>query len=167
MSTTVVTAITPVKVSWLKKFGQDILKVLGFIGKEAVPIAQAAGSVISVLDPALAPLITVAESLVSKIATQASVTEAAFTAVGQASNGPAKLQAVLDAIGPEMDGWVAAAFPGAKQISSAAKAGLVNAVVAILNDVDGNLALTTPTPAAVAAAAAAQSAAAAAHVAIN
>ena len=143
------------KVSWLKKFGQDVVKVLDFVAGKAVPVAQAAGAVVSALEPALAPEIAVAENLVSKIANQATVTEAAFAAVDQSSNGPAKLQAVLSAVGPEISAWVANAFPGAAAVSKTAQAGLVNSVVAILNEVDPTLALTTPTGPAVAAAAAA------------
>ena len=149
------------KVSWLKKFGQAVVKVVDFLAGKAIPIAQAAGAVVSAIDPVLAPEIAVAESLVSKIATQASVTEAAFTAVGQGSNGAAKLQAVLNAVGPEIDSWVSNAFPGAAKLSTAAQAGLVNAVVAILNEIDGNLALATPTASSVAAASAASAAVAA------
>lgn len=153
------TAPVPVaKVSWLKKFGQDVLKVLGFVAKEAAPIAESAGAVVSILFPAFAPAIAAGENLVANIANQASVTEAAYNAVGSGANGPAKLQAVLNAVGPEIDAWVQAAFPGAAQVSAIAKAGLVDAVVAILNDIDANLALTTPTAAAVAAASAAGSA---------
>jgi hypothetical protein len=151
----------PVKVSWLKKFGHAVAAALGFVAKEAAPIAQEAGAVVAAIEPAFAPEIAVAENLVTKIANQATVTEAAFTAVGQGANGAAKLQAVIDAVGPEIDSWVAAAFPGAKQVSTVAKAGLVNGVVAVLNDVDGNLALTAPTETAAAAATAAKAAVAA------
>lgn len=147
----------PAKVSFLKKFGQDVLKVITFIAGKAVPIAQAAGAVVSALDPVLAPAITVAENLISKIANQALITEAAFAAGGLATDGTAKLQAVLNAVGPEIQAWVSAGFPGAAQLSQAAQAGLVNAVVAILNEIDGNLALTTPTASAVAAASAVKS----------
>lgn len=150
-------------VSWLKKFGLAVAHALGFIAKEAVPIAEAAGTVATIFFPALAPEIALAENLVSKIANQATVTEAAFLAVGSGANGPAKLQAVVNAVGPEIDAWVANAFPGAARASSLAKEGLVNAVVALLNDIDGNLALTTPTASAVAAASAASSAIAAAQ----
>jgi hypothetical protein len=159
MSTPVTPVVPPVaKVSWLKKFGAEVVKVLGFVAGKAVPIAQAAGAVVSALEPQLAPAISIAENLVSKIAVQASTTEAAFQAVGQASNGAGKLQAVLSSIGPEIDTWIANSFPGASAASTASKAGLVNAVVAILNEVDGSLALTVPTPAAVAASAAAKAA---------
>jgi hypothetical protein len=152
--------VTP-KVSWLKKFGQDVVKVIDFVAGKAAPIAQAAGAVAETLLPQFAPEINVAENLVTKIANQAAATEAAFNAVGLASSGPAKLQAVLNSVTPELNAWVQAAFPGAAQVSAAASAGLVNAVVGILNDIDGNLALTTPTGSAVVAASAASAAVAA------
>jgi hypothetical protein len=154
-STPVVPVVAAPKVSWLKKFGQKVEQVLGLIAKDAVPVALAAGQVVSFIDPVLAPEITVAENLVSKIANQSLVTEAAFAAVGQASNGAAKLQAVLNAVGPEIAAWTASAFPGSSALSLAAQSGLINAVVAILNDIDPSLGLVTPTPSAVAAASAA------------
>lgn len=160
-ATETVTPIVP-HVSWLKKFGHAVGVALGFIAKEAVPVSQALGAVVSILDPAAAPLILAAESIVSKIAAQAAVTEAAFTAVGQAANGPAKLQAVVNAVQPEVNAWVLNSFPGAAKASSLTMQGLVNAVVALLNEVDGNLALTAPSPAALSAASAAQAAVAAA-----
>lgn len=142
------------KVSWLKKFGQDVVKVVTWVAGKAVPIAQAAGAVVSAIDPALAPEVTVAENLVTKIANQAQVTEAAFAAANLASSGPAKLQAVLNAVGPEINAWTQSAFPGSAALSTASQSGLINAVVAIMNEIDPTLALTTPTPSAVAAASA-------------
>jgi hypothetical protein len=148
----------PKKVSWLKKFGQDVAKAVEWIATKAQPIAQAAGTFVSGIEPQFAPEITVAENIISKIANQATVTEGAFTAVGQGSNGPAKLEAVVGAIGGEIDAWVANAFPGANAVSKAGKAGLVNSVVAILNEIDPNLALTTPTTTAMSAACATKAA---------
>lgn len=160
-ATETITPIVP-HVSWLKKLGHAIGVALGFIAKEAVPVSEAIGAVVGILNPAAMPLILAAESIVSKIASQAAVTEAAFTAVGQASNGPAKLQAVLNSVGPEVDAWVTNSFPGAAKASSLVKQGLINAVVALLNEVDGNLALTAPPAGAIAAASAAKAAVAAA-----
>jgi hypothetical protein len=165
MATTPTIPATPApatpKVSWLKKFGQEVVKVVDFVAGKAAPIAQAAGSVVSALLPQFAPEISIAENLVSSIAKQAQVTEATFAQIGQASNGPAKLQAVLSSVGPQIDQWVANSFPGAAAASATVKAGLVNAVVAVLNDVDPNLALAAPTPTAVSAAAAVKAALAA------
>jgi hypothetical protein len=164
VNATVTETVTPIvpHVSWLKKLGHAVGVALGFIAKEAVPISGAVGAVVGILDPAAMPLILAGESLVSKIASQAAITEAAFTAVGQASNGPAKLQAVLNSVGPEVDQWITNSFPGAGKASTLTKQGLVNAVVALLNEVDGNLALTAPPAGAVAAASAAAAAVAAA-----
>ncbi len=161
MSTAPVVPAAPVKESWLKRVGHDVGVALGFVAKEAVPIAQAAGSVVATLLPQFAPEINMAENLVSKIASQATVTEGAFAAVGQASNGAAKLQAVLSSVGPEIDAWVTSSFPGATALSATAKAGLVNAVVGILNDIKPSLGLTA-TASAVSAGAAASAAVAAA-----
>src|SRR5271155_2616349 len=127
------------KISWLKKFGQDVLKVLTFVAGKAAPIAEVAGTAVEAIDPALTAPITVAENLITKIATQATVTEGAFAAVEQGSNGPAKLAAVLGEVAPEIDAWVAANFPGATQVSTVVKTGLVNSVVAILNEIDPGL----------------------------
>jgi hypothetical protein len=149
------TTITPTpKVSWLKKLGQDVVKVLDFLAGKAPAIAQAAGAVAETLLPQFAPEINFAENLVSKIAHQSQVTEGAFAAVGQASNGAAKLQAVLGSVGPEIDAWVTNSFPGATAVSTVAKTGLVNAVVSILNDIKPTLALTATASATSAAAAA-------------
>ena len=163
VNATATVTITPAvpHVSWLKKFGHAVGVALGFIAKEAVPVSQAIGAVVGILDPAAQPLILAAENIVSKIAAQAAITEAAFTAVGQATNGPAKLQAVVDAITPEVNQWVLNSFPGASKASTLTKQGLVNAVVALLNEVDGNLALTAPSSAALGAASAAVAAVAA------
>jgi hypothetical protein len=164
VNATATVSVTPIvpHVSWLKKLGHAIGVALGFIAKEAVPVSEAVGAVVGILDPAAQPLILAAESIVSKIAAQAAVTESAFTAVGQASNGPAKLQAVVNSISPEVDQWVTNSFPGAAKASTLVKQGLVNSVVALLNEVDGNLALTAPPAGAIAAASAAQAAVAAA-----
>lgn len=125
--------VTP-HISWLKRVGQVIGKVLGIIGHQAAPIAHIAAGVAGALLPQFSPEITFADGLVTKIAKQALVTEALAAAAATATSGPDKLGAVVDNIGPELDAWVASAFPGAAQVSAVAKAGLVNAVVAILNE---------------------------------
>lgn len=162
MATPVIPATPQPKESWLKRFGHEVGVVLGFIAKQAPAIVNDAAAVATIVMPQFAPLISAADSLATKILGQVQVTEAAFLAAGQANNGQAKLQAVLAAIGPEINTWVANNFPGAKQVSTAAQAGLVNAIVAIANDIDASLAPPQPTQVAVAAAAATQSAVAAA-----
>ena len=147
MSTTASAAPAPAKVSWLKKFGQILGKVLGVIATSAKPIADIAAPVAEALLPQFSSQIQKADNLVSNIAQQAIITEGvAAAAASSASTGPQKLEAVLANIGPEIDNWVSSNFPGAKAVSSANKAGLVNAVVAILNEVDPAAAVPTPAP---------------------
>lgn len=126
----------PAKVSWLKKVGQVIGKVLGVIGKDAAPVADTAAKVAEALLPQFAPEIAKADSLVTNIAKEAIAVEGAAAAAGTGTTGQQKLDAVLANVGPAIDNWVASAFPGATKVSSAAKAGLVNAVVAIANEVE-------------------------------
>src|SRR5690348_4545929 len=132
------TAATPVKkVSWLKHVGQVLGKVLGIVAKDAKPVADTVAQVVSVLYPGLGSLAQAGDALVSKIALEATAVESVAAAAGTASGtGAQKLEAVLKDIGPAIDQWVTNAFPGAKQASAATKAGLVNAVVAIINEVD-------------------------------
>lgn len=117
--------------SWLSKVGAFIGKILG-VASKAEPTAAALASA---LLPQFAPEIALADDIFNKIVKEALVAEAAAAAAGQATgSGPQKLEAVLANIGPVLDGWVAANFPGQKQVSAVAKSGLVNAVVAILNE---------------------------------
>jgi hypothetical protein len=154
--------VTPVKQSWLKRFGHEVGVVLGVVAKDAQPIEKIAASTATALLPQFAPEIAYADGLATKILNMVKTTEGTFVAVEQGSNSLAKLQAVVTGTQSEMDQWVAQNFPGASAISQASRDGLVNAIVAIANDVDGNLALTTPTPAVIAAASAAKAAVAAA-----
>ena len=58
-----------------------------------------------------------------------------MAAVGQATgSGAQKLEAVLTNIGPDIDAWVANNFPGNKTLSVVAKTGIVNSIVAALNE---------------------------------
>jgi len=135
--TPAVTTAAPPKVSWLKHVGQFLGKVLGIVAKDAKPIADTAATVTEALYPQFAPEISAADNLVTNIAKEALDAEVAAAAAGSQNSGPAKLNAVLANVGPAVDDWVAAKFPGAKQVSAASKAGLVNAVVAIMNEVEG------------------------------
>lgn len=138
------TPATPVaKVSWLKKFGSAVWnaakEVVGFLGSTQVQTAEAAAAqVATLLLPADAPLIQSFQAIAGKIFHQAAITETQFTNVTSA--GTQKLSAVVGAIGPELDAWVANNFPGAAKVQAATKAGLVNAIVALQND------LTAPIP---------------------
>lgn len=158
MSTAPVTPAPP-KVSFWHKFEDGVLKVLSFLTTKAAPIVQAAGSVVALADPALAPEISMAENIFSKIVLQAQVTQAAFAAVGQGANGTAKMQAVLAAISPEIDQWIANSFPGSATVSTALKQGVVQAIYNLVEAIDPNLA--NPTPTAMAAATAVSAALAA------
>jgi hypothetical protein len=121
------------KTSWLSKVGAFIGKVFN-IAKQVEPTAAA---VASVLVPQFAPEITLANDLFSKIASEAVAVEGTFAAAGNATgSGPQKLEAVLANIGPDIDAWVAANFPGSKQLSAVAKTGLINSVVAVLNELE-------------------------------
>lgn len=128
--------VVPPKVSWLKRFGQVVGKILKVIAKDSKAVADAATPVAEALLPQFAPEIQMADNLVSNIAKQAIVTETISAAASAATSGPAKLTAVIAGMGSEIDAWVQSNFPGAKAISTAGKAGLVNSVVAILNEVD-------------------------------
>lgn len=129
--------------SFLKHVGQVIGRILGIVAKDAKPIADLAAPVAAALFPQFAPEIAAADALVTKIAQQAVAAEALAAAGAAASGGPEKLRAVLENIGPSIDNWVASCFPGAKQVSDVAKSGLVNAVVAILNELQAPPAATT------------------------
>jgi hypothetical protein len=120
--------------SFLKKIGQQLGKILGFIANNAKPIADQAAAVAEVLMPQFAMEIAAADNLVTKIAKQAIVTEALAATASTAPTGLAKLESVVSSMSQEMDQWVANLFPGATQISAARKADLVNAVVGIVND---------------------------------
>lgn len=127
-------------VSWLKHFGQVIGRILGIVAKDAAPVADQAAKVAEILLPQFATQIGAADNLIDNIAKQAIITEALQTATASQPTSQQKLDYVLANIGPEIDAWVASRFVGAKQVSAAAKAGLVNAVVAITNELEPSLA---------------------------
>lgn len=140
-------AAAPPKQSWLKRFGHIVGQILGFVAKEAKPVADDAAKVATILMPQFAPEIAIADNIVTNISLEAVKVEALAHAAGTTSGGgPQKLEAVLTNIGPSLDTWVASKFPGAKAVSAASKAGLVNAVVAILNEVDPAAAGVPPAP---------------------
>jgi len=135
-------ATTPVipagHVSWLKRVGSAIytgLKdVVGFLGSAKVQNAEAqVANVAALLLPAEAPLIKAFQGIMGKIFQQAVVSETALTNISGA--GSQKLAAVVAAIGPELDQWVANSFPGSATVSAEVKAGLVSAIVALQNSI--------------------------------
>jgi len=136
-TTSTTSSSTPAKVTWLSKVGAVVGKVLKAVATVAKPVADIATPVLEALFPQFAAPIAAADNLVTKIATEAVAVESAAAAAGtQTGTGAQKLEAVLQATGPAINAWVAANFPGAKEVSTAAQAGLVNAVVAILNEID-------------------------------
>jgi hypothetical protein len=123
--------------SWLAKIGSVIGKALRVIATDAKPVADTAAKFATAFLPQFAGEIAAADGLVTKITVEAAAVEGAAAAAGNATGtGAQKLETVVQNVSPAIDAWVAAAFPGSKQLSAATKAGLVNAVVAIANEVD-------------------------------
>ena len=158
---TPVTPVVAAKVSWLKKLGQDVLKALGIAGQAE----KAAEPIVEALVPASAPIFGILDIIFPIVAT----TEQAFAAVGQALNGPAKLQAALGGVESAIDQWTVANLPGSAAILATdayiqarlvAATAYVNATVAFANALPVNPA-TAVTSAGVAAGAAAKAAVAA------
>lgn len=123
--------------TWLKKVGVFMGKVLKVVAKDAAPVSHQAAAVAEIMFPQFAPAIAVADGIVTSIAREAVQAEAlASVATATPGDGVQKLAAVLSASGPVIDSWIAASFPGSGQVSTVSKAGLINAVVAILNEVE-------------------------------
>lgn len=152
------TPVAPPHVSWLKKFGQDILKVLGIV-KTVETVAE---PVVEALLPASIPVFSIFDEIMQIV----QMGEATYAAVGLAANGPAKLAAALPGVQALLDQWVKDHLPGSAQILTAetyvaAKAAnataYINAAVAFLNSIPANpqTAVTSPAVAAASASAAA------------
>ena len=117
--------------SWLAKVGAFMGKILG-LAQKAEPSAVA---VAEALLPQFAPEIALANDLFNKIVKYCLVAETTAAAAGTATgSGPQKLAQVLTAVEPMLDAWVAANFPGSKPLSAVVKAGIVNSIVAALNE---------------------------------
>ena len=164
-------AATPVapapKVSWLKRFGQEVLKVIGIVGKDAQAAEPVIVPLAETLFPAEAPLIAAGASWFDKAMNLIKINEAAFAAVGQASNGPAKLDAVAQGVEQDVDAWVQGHFPGSASIQklegyAAARKDLItgytNSAVKFANWLDGHAVPPVPDAASIAAASAAAAA---------
>lgn len=124
------------KQSFLSKIGSFFSKIIHVIATDAAPIEKIAVPVAETLLPEFIPLIQTADGIFSNIVKEAVAAETVQAVAGTATgSGPQKLATVLASVGPLLDNWVAANFPGAAAISEAQKAGLVNAVVAILNEI--------------------------------
>lgn len=138
VSTAPTAATATPKVSWLKKVGQEIWTgvkdVVGVLASPGVQKAeQTAASVAEALLPADSQLIASFSTIAGKIFQQAVVAETSGAAA--AASGASKLSAVMSAVGSDIDQWVANNFPGSAALSAATKAGLINAIVAIQNDI--------------------------------
>jgi hypothetical protein len=117
-------------VSFLKSFGAGVKKVVD----AAMSIEQKAAPFLAAAVPELAPEIDIANRVVTMIKTA----EGTYAAVGQQANGPAKLQAVVSAIGTDFDAWISLQLPGGATLQdaenyAASKSDFVNSVVRALN----------------------------------
>jgi len=137
---TVATPVTPVvvaKQSFLSKVGSIFGKVLKAITGAGVTIEKAAVPVAEALLPEFTPMIQIADGIFSNIVKEAVAAESVQAAAGtQTGTGAQKLAAVLANVGPVIDTYVAANFPGSAKVSDVAKSGLISAVVGILNELD-------------------------------
>jgi hypothetical protein len=120
-------------VSLLKKVGKVLGKVAQVFVKDAAPAEPLLAKALEAMFPAFAPQIAVGDALFTKIVQQILVTETAANTIANAPSGAAKLQAVVNATGSEIDAWVKNLFPGAAALSAAQKAGLVQAVFSIVD----------------------------------
>lgn len=120
-------------VSWLKKIGNVIAKIVGAVVKVEPGLVRVA----EIALPEFAPEIAMADGLFSKALSMVVTSQGIFTAVGQASNNEGKLAAVLAGFGQEIDAYIKTNFPGAKALSLDVKTRYVNVMVAIANELDG------------------------------
>lgn len=125
--------------SWLKKVGHVFGSVLKFVANEEPKIAAIAIPALEAAFPQFAVLIAAGDALATKITKQVLISETLATAVGSATSGTDKLNAALAGIGPEIDAWVAAAFPGSKTLSDKGKRALVSAFVSVANEVEADV----------------------------
>ena len=129
---------TVVKASFLSRVGSFIGKIIKVVATDVAKPVDIASKVAETMFPQFSAEIAFADNLVSNIAKEAIAVEGVAAAAGTATGtGAQKLETVVASVGPAINQWVAAAFPGAKAVSNASQAGLVNAVVAILNEQEG------------------------------
>lgn len=128
-------------ISWLSRVGSFLGKILGVVQK----IEPTAEAVAAAMLPQFAPEIALADDLFNKLVKQALIAETTMAAAGTATGtGPQKLAKVLAAVGPDLDAWVSANFPGQKQVSAVTKSGIVNAIVALLNELSPPAGIAAP-----------------------
>ncbi len=108
-------AVPAPHVSWLKKFGQDIVKVLGFAAK-AEPLVKEGAAIAEAAVPQFALPIAAGEGIFEKLVTWITSVEGSFAAVGQSANGAGKLQAVLAGVSGDIDSYVQANLPGTSSV---------------------------------------------------
>lgn len=117
-------------VSFLKSVGTVTLKVLD----KGIQIFQKVEPGLQQAFPGATPFLAIADQIVAWI----KQTEANFAAVGQTSNGPAKLNAVVAAMSTSFDQWIQSQLPGDVKLQDAAnylagKQAIVNGFVQVLN----------------------------------
>lgn len=137
--------VTVMSTSWLKKVGHVFGSVLRFVANEEPKIAAIAAPALELAFPQFAPLIAAGDALATKITKQIVLTETLSASVTTAKTGIEKANAALAAVGPEIDAWVAAAFPGSKTLSDPGKRALIDAFVKVANEVEADF---LPLPAA-------------------
>lgn len=117
--------------SWLKKIGQVIAKIVGVAQKVEPTVAGFTEALL----PQFAPFIATADTIFQNVIREIVAAETAAAAAGVSGTGAQKLADVLANVGPMLDNWVSSNFPGAAKLAEVTKTGLVNAVVAVLNDI--------------------------------
>lgn len=117
--------------SWLKKIGQVIAEIVGIAQKAEPTVVKFTEALL----PQFAPFIASADTIFQNIIKEIVAAETTAAAAGQSGTGAQKLEAVLANAGPMLDNWIASNFPGSAKLADATKAGLVNAAVAVLNDI--------------------------------
>jgi hypothetical protein len=129
--------------SWLKKIGGVLASILGIAQKVEPTIVGFTEALL----PQFAPFIASADTIFQNIVKEIVTAEVAAVAANQTTGGGAqKLAAVLANVGPSLDNWIQSNFPGSAALATATKAGLVNAVVAVLNDIKPSTAVPAPAP---------------------
>jgi len=124
------------KVSWIHHIGNVLGHILGVVAKDGATVVKFAVPLAEVLLPQFTPEIIAAGGIASRILKQIAVTQGAAAAIATANTGPEKMDAVLLATQAEFDGWIQSMFPGAKEISKINKAGFVQAVYNIANEIE-------------------------------
>jgi hypothetical protein len=128
---------TPVpikKTSWLKKLGQDVVKVLAAVAgveKVAEPVVEA-----------FVPASSVVFNIFDYIVGLTTTAEQAFAAAGQQTSGAGKLAAVLPDVEQGLEQWITDNLPGSADVlkseewlssKSTVATSIANSIVGFLN----------------------------------